>query len=157
VAVTVAALTALPSAWTKHGADGLILIYSVVERSVMVVSLIILAGLQVVIVRYRLELPKNTMIYSFTYAFYFTARAIQAYLLAILGPDVSGIVNSVGMLVDIACLLALIVLLSRSGMEVKSLPGPRLSRNELERLQIQMSTLNEIATRIRPWGGSRKD
>jgi hypothetical protein len=140
--------TAIPGLRSVQGPSGLLLFYSIVERSVMLISLVLLGALQYLIVHYRLELPRNTVVYSFTYAIYFTARAIDALIFSELGTRSSMIVNAFAMAVDVVCLLIWASRLTWAGVKTHIIPGPRLSTGERERLQGQLLAVNDMVGRL---------
>jgi hypothetical protein len=87
IAVLVATGTALPSLMSSHTRVGLLNFYFVIERSVMLVMLILLGALQYLMVHFRLQLPRNTVVYSTTYAIYFAMRALEILLMSELGTN----------------------------------------------------------------------
>lgn len=148
VGVFVGTGTAVPTLVYRHDAGGILLFYSVIERSVMLVTLVLLGALQYLVVHYRLQLPRNTVVYGFTYAVYFAARALQALVLSELGPGYSAIANVAVMAVDVACLLVWAFALTRTGATAEIVAGPRLSDEEQARLRKQLLSLNEAIGRI---------
>jgi hypothetical protein len=149
LAVLIAAATAVPSLLEVHGQSELLMLYTVLERSVMIITLILLATLQFLIVHYRLQLPKNTLIYSFTYAVYFTSRALQTVVLSAFGTTFSEIGNAIAMSVDVACLVVWGCFLSRAGVRTQVTPGKRLSVAEQLRLRAQLAGFNDMIGRLR--------
>jgi hypothetical protein len=140
--------TAIPTLLYRHDTGGLLLLFSVIERSVMLVTLVLLAALQYLVLHYRLQLPRNTVVYGFTYAIYFTERALQAFVLSELGPRYSSIANVAAMAIDVACLLVWAFALTRNGITAEVTAGPRLSEEQKVRLRQQLSGLNEAIARM---------
>jgi hypothetical protein len=140
--------TAVPTLIYHREAGGILLLFSVVERSVMLVVLVLLGALQFMVVHYRLQLPRNTVVYGFTYAVYFTTRALQALVVSEFGPAYSTAANVAGMAVDVACLLVWAFALTRAGMTSEVVAGPRLSDEERARLRSQLLNLNEAMGRF---------
>lgn len=148
IAVLVGAGSAVPTLLYRNDSGGLLLFYSVIERSVMLITLVLLAALQYLVVHYRLELPRNTVVYGFTYAAYFTIRALQAFVLSELGPTYSSITNVAVMAVDVACILVWALALTHRGMTSEMTAGPRLSDEERTRLRGQLTSLNNAIARV---------
>lgn len=140
--------TAVPTLVYRHGAGGPLLLFSVLERSVMLVVLALLGALQYLVLHYRLQLPRNTVVYGFTYAVYFTTRAAQALVVSELGPDYSAAANIAAMAVDVGCLLIWAFALTRGGVTSEVVAGPELSDAEKARLRRQLVSLNEAMGRI---------
>ena len=140
--------TAVPTLFYRRDPGGLLLLFSVLERSVMLVVLALLGALQFLMVHYRLQLPRNTIVYSFTYAVYFTARALQALVMSELGPGYSVAANVATMAVDLACLLVWAFALTRAGVTNEIVAGPKLSDEERARLRGRLLTLNEALGRL---------
>jgi hypothetical protein len=149
VAALVAAGTAVPGLLSVHGENDVLLFYWIVERSVMLITLVLLVALQYLILHYRLPLPRNTVIYSFTYAIFFATRALAAFVVSETGPRASVLVNVLAMAVDTACLVFWAFTLTRTGIENRVVPGPRLSTFEHERLRTELVGINEMMTRLR--------
>ena len=148
VAVFVGTATAIPTLLYRSDAGSVLLLYSVIERSVMLITLILLGTLQYMVLHYRLQLPRNTVVYGFTYAAYFTTRALQALVLSELGTEYSAISNVAAMAVDVACLLVWAFALTPSGAISEVVAGPKLSEEGKARLRQQLASLNEALGRI---------
>jgi hypothetical protein len=140
--------TAVPTLFYRRDAGGLLLLFSVLERSVMLVVLVLLGALQFLLVHYRLQLPRNTVVYGFTYAVYFTARALQALVMSELGPGYSIAANAATMAVDLACLLVWAFALTRTGVTDEIVTGRKLSDEERARLRNRLVALNEALGRL---------
>jgi uncharacterized membrane protein len=149
VGVFVGTATAVPTLLYRHDTGGLLLLFSVIERSVMLVTLVLLGTLQYLVLHYRLELPRNTVVYGFTYAVYFTTRALQAFVMSELGAGYSTVANVAAMAVDVGCVLVWAFALTRSGATSQVVAGPKLSDEERARLRKQLASLNEVMGRIR--------
>jgi hypothetical protein len=100
VAIIAAGLTALPSISNLNGASRLLRLYLVVERSVMVIILLVLAAVQTLLLRYGLRLPKNTVYYSLGYGLYFGVLAAQAFFVSELGMQIATIANAISIVPD---------------------------------------------------------
>jgi len=148
VGVFVGTGTAVPTLLYRRDGGGMLLLFSVIERSVMLVTLVLVGTLQYLILHYRLQLPRNTVVYGFTYAVYFTTRALQAFIVSELGPGYSAIANIAAMGIDVGCLLVWAFALTRSGATSEVVAGPSLSEEEKSRLRNQLASLNEAMGRI---------
>jgi hypothetical protein len=148
IAVLVGAGTAVLTLFYRNVSGGLLPFYSVIERSVMLVSLVLLAALHYLVVHYRLELPRNTVVYGFTYAIYFSMRALQAFVLSELGVTYSSITNVAVMAADVTCVLVWALALTRGGTANEMTAGPPLSEEERARLKDQLTKLNDAMAHI---------
>lgn len=148
VGVFVGTATAVPTLIYRHDAGGMLLLFFVIERSVMLVTLVLLGALQYLVLHYRLQLPRNTVVYGFTYAVYFTTRALQAFVVSELGPGYSAVANVAAMAIDVGCLFVWAFALTRSGATSEVVAGPRLSDEEKTRLRNQLASLNAAMGRI---------
>lgn len=148
VGVFAATGTAIPTLIYRRDGGGMLLLFSVIERSVMLVTLVLLGALQYLVLHYRLQLPRNTVVYGFTYAAYFTTRALQAFVVSELGPGYSAIANVAAMAIDVGCLLVWAFALTGDGVTSEVVAGPKLSDKEKARLRNQLASLNEAIGRI---------
>ena len=131
----VAALTAAPSLLHLHGADWLYTLYMVIERSVMIVSLILLGALQILMARSGLKLSRNTVRYGRVYAIHFATRALQVFLVGELDRKLVSFGNVGASLIDIACVAYLALTLTRSGVHAQVVTGPKLSEEQRQQLR----------------------
>lgn len=148
-ALVIALLTAVPSVIHLHGGNRLLRLYLIVERSVIIVVLLMVAALQFLMVHYRLRLPRNTVLYSATYAVYFSIQALQDFVISELGSRFSATGNVVGTSINVICLLFLAFSLNRAGISVRIEAGPRLSADERMRLRSELESVNDLVARIR--------
>lgn len=148
VGVFAATGTAVPTLIYRRDGGGMLLLFSVIERSVMLVTLVLLGALQYLVLHYRLQLPRNTVVYGFTYAAYFTTRALQAFVVSELGPGYSAIANVAAMAIDVGCLLVWAFALTGDGVTSEVVAGPKLSDEEKARLRNKLASLNEAIGRI---------
>jgi hypothetical protein len=148
-AVAIALLTAIPSFIRLHDGDKMLRLYLVVERSVIIVALLMIAALQFLMVHYRLRLPRNTVLYSVTYAVYFAIQALQDFLISEGGSRFSATGNVIGMSINVACLLFLAFSLNRAGISVRIVAGPSLSPVERDRLRSELERVSNLVTSLR--------
>jgi hypothetical protein len=150
-AMVVALLTAIPSLVRLHDGDRMLRLYLVLERSVIIVALLMIAALQFLMVHYRLRLPRNTVLYSVTYAVYFASQAFQDFLISEGGSRFSAACNVIGMSINVACLLFLAFSLNRAGTSVHIVAGPRLPMQERDRLRRELEQVSKRVTGSRSW------
>lgn len=148
-ALILALLTDIPSFVRLHDGDRLLRLYLIVERSVIIVVLLMIAALQFLMVHYRLRLPRNTVLYSATYAVYFLAQALQDFVISEWGSRFSATGNIVGVSINVICLLFLAYALNNKGTSVRIVAGPRLSEDERQRLRNELESVNNLVASIR--------
>jgi hypothetical protein len=148
VSAIVAAGMAIPSLLHLGGTGWLYILYMVIERSVMVLSLILLGALQILTLRSRLQLPFNTVRYSRVYAVHFATRAIQVFVFGELDRRLVPFGNVAASLIDIGCAAYLALTLTRTGVHAQVVTGPRLSDVDRRELRIQLEKVNELLGRI---------
>jgi hypothetical protein len=148
-AFVIALLTAIPSFIRLHEVDRVLRLYLIIERSVIIVALLMIAALQFLMVHFRLHLPRNTVLYSATYAVYFSVQALQDFVISELGSRFSATGNIAGMSINVACLLFLALSLNRNGMSVRIVAGPKLSSQERERLRTELESVSDLVARLR--------
>lgn len=148
LSVVVAAGMAVPSLLHLGGTGWLYIVYMVIERSVMVLSLILLGALQVLLVRSRLQLPLNTVRYSRAYAVHFATRAVQVFVFGELDRKLVSLGNVSASLIDIACVSYLAFTLTRTGVHAQVMTGPRLSEQDRHQLRVQLEKVNELLGRF---------
>jgi hypothetical protein len=148
----IAMLTALPTILHLHGADWPYTLYMVIERSVMILSLVSLGALQVMMARAGLQLSENTVRYSRVYAIHFAARALQVFVFGQLDRALVSFGNIALSFIDIGCLLYLSVTLTRDGVQAQTAPGPRLSERERRELRERVETLDDMLGNLRRKG-----
>jgi hypothetical protein len=145
----VAAGTATPSLVRLHGADWLYTLYLVIERSVMILSLILLGALQVLMWRYGLNLPRNTVHYSRIYAIHFAARAIQVFAFGEFDRSLVFIGNIGTSIIDIVCLIYLSLVLTREGAYRQMAAGPKLSDQQRIELRQRLEGVNALLSGLK--------
>jgi hypothetical protein len=150
-AIMIALLTAIPSLIRVHDGDRMLRLYLVIERSVIIVALLMIAALQFLMVHYRLRLPRNTVLYSVTYAAYFAAQAVQDFLISEGGSRFSAACNVIGMSINVACLLFLALYLNRAGTSVHIVAGPKVPMQERDRLRKELEQVSKLLTGVRSW------
>jgi hypothetical protein len=149
VAIIAAGLTALPSIFHVAGASSLLRLYLVVERSVMVVILLVLVIVQTLLFRFGLRLPKNTVSYSLGYAIFFGVLAAQGFLLSELGIQFVTLTNTITITLAVACLLFWTFTLTREGEAVQVTAGPRVSEAQRQRMREQLMSASNFMTHLR--------
>jgi hypothetical protein len=149
IAIIAAALTALPSIFHLVGASSLLRLYLVVERSVMVVILLVLAAVQALLLRYGLRLPKNTVYYSLGFGVFFGVLAAQEFFVSELGMQFAMLTNTITIALAVACLLFWTLTLTREGEAVQVTAGPRISEDQREHLREQLMSVNNLVTRLK--------
>ena len=148
-AIIAAGLTALPSIFHLDGAYRLLRLYLVIERSVMVIILLVLAAVQTLLLRYGLRLPKNTVCYSLGFGLYFGVLAAQAFFVSELGAQFAMLANTISLGLGVACLLFWTLTLTREGEAVQVTAGPRISEDQREHLREQLMSVNNLVTRLK--------
>lgn len=148
-AIAAAALTALPSIFHLAGASRLLRLYLVVERSVMVIILLVLAAVQTLLLRYGLRLPRNTVRYSLGYAIFFGVLAAQGFFLSELGMQFATLTNTITITLAVACLLFWAFTLTREGEAVQVTAGPSLSEEQRRHLRNQLMNASNFITRLK--------
>jgi hypothetical protein len=138
----IAAGTAAPSLTALHDAGWLYTLYLVIERSVMILSLILLGALQILMWRYSLQLPRNTVYYSRIYAIHFATRAVQVFAFGEFDRNLVFLGNIGASLIDIACLLYLAWVLTRDGAHAQIPVGPKLSDRERTEVRERLEGVN---------------
>src|ERR1022692_391723 len=88
LAVIVSMAYAIPDLRRKQGPFPIIPIYTIVERSTVLGLLLFLVLIQVFLLRYRLRLSPNRMVYATGYALYFAIVVAQDTIVTALGLSV---------------------------------------------------------------------
>jgi hypothetical protein len=145
-AIVIAMLTAIPTLIRLHDGDRMLRLYLVIERSVIIVALLMIAALQFLMVHYRLRLPRNTVLYSVTYAVYFASLAVQDFLISEGGSRFTAACNIIGMSINVACLLFLGFSLNRAGTSVRVIAGPKLPIEERDRLRRELEHVSKLVS-----------
>jgi hypothetical protein len=146
LAVVVSVVYAIPDLRTTTGAFPVTRIYFILERSTVLGLLLFLVLIQLFLLRYRLRLSPNRMVYATGYAIYFGIGVAEDVILTALGARV---VAALGLWVVAAAGAVLLVgaaLLSSKG-EVRVQLEASDSSSERARLQQQLTDINRLLTR----------
>lgn len=141
--------TASPSLVSLHGAGWLYTLYLVIERSVMILSLILLGALLVLMWRYGLHLPRNTVHYSRIYAIHFATRAVQVFAFGEFDRNLVFLGNIGAGIIDIACLSYLAWVLTREGAHAQIPAGPKLSDSQRTELRERLEGVNSLLSGLK--------
>lgn len=144
--VAIAIAYAIPDLRAGGGGFPLLRIFIVLERSVVLGILIFLVLIQVFLLRYRLRLSPNRMVYATGYGIYFAVTMAQDVIITSLGVKV---VYGYTLIMTVGASLLLLVgaaLLSRKG-EVKVALEATDSSDDRIRLQQQLSDINRMLSR----------
>jgi hypothetical protein len=146
LAVIVSAATAIPDLKSAGRQFPILHIFNVVERSTVLGLLLFLVLIQVFLFRYRLQLPRNRIVYAAGYALYFGIGVAQGILLTALGIPI--VVTSDQWVISVAGLLLLAgtVLLSRAG-EVRVKPESDDDSSDRAHLHEQLAGINKMLSR----------
>lgn len=145
----IVAATAAPSLARLQGVGWLYTLYLVIERSVMILSLILLGALQVLMWRYGLHLPRNTVYYSRIYAIHFATRAVQVFAFGEFDRNLVFLGNIGASLIDITCVSYLAWVLTREGAHAQMRAGPRLSNRQRIELRERLEGVNSLLSGLR--------
>jgi hypothetical protein len=137
---------AIPDLRTTTGQFPILRIFIIVERSTVLGLLLFLVLIQLFLVRYRLRLSPNRMVYATGYAVYFGAGVAQDVIFTTLGIRVVEAVTFWCVGAAGLVLLAGAALLSSEG-EVRVQLETRDSTTDRERLQQQLTDINRLLTR----------
>jgi hypothetical protein len=146
LAIAVSILYAIPDLRTTSGPFPVLRVYYILERSTVLGLLLFLVLIQVFLVRYRLRLSPNRMIYATGYAVYFGIVVVQDVVFTSLGLLV---VDALGLWTNAAAgllLLAGAVLLSSKG-EIRAQLESVDSSTDRARLQEQLTDINRLLSR----------
>jgi hypothetical protein len=146
LAVVVSIGYAIPDLRTTTGPFPVLRIYFIVERSTVFGLLLFLVLIQLFLIRYRLRLSPNRMVYATGYALYFGIGVAEDVILTALGVRVA---DAVGLWIVAGAgvmLLAGASLLSHKG-EVRVQLETRDSSSDRARLQQQLTDINRVLSR----------
>jgi len=146
LAIIACFIYAIPDLRTTSGPFPILRVYYILERSMVLALLLFLVLVQIFLIRYRLRLSANRMIYATGYALYFGITVAQDVVFTSLGIKV---VDAVGLWTTVAggiVLLAGAVFLSKKG-EVRVQLEAVDSSMERVRLQQQLSDINRLLSR----------
>ena len=146
LAVVVSIGYAVPDLMNTTGPFPVLRIYFIVERSTVFGLLLFLVLIQLFLVRYRLRLSPNRMVYATGYALYFGIGVAEDVILTALGVRVA---DAVGLWIVAAAGVMLLVgasLLSSKG-EVRVQLESSDSSSDRARLQQQLTDINRLLSR----------
>jgi hypothetical protein len=146
LAVVSAMITALPTLLHSSANARTVRFYSVIERSVMVITLVLLAAL----------LFLNTVVYTTGYAIHFVARAAEALFVGEVGGSSLITGNLVATAVDLGCLTYWFVNLNRQGSNAPLRPKPSLSETQSKAMREQLTDVNDLMERLGSSKGKKK-
>jgi hypothetical protein len=146
LAILISILYAIPDLRNTTGPFPVLRVYYILERSTVLGLLLFLVLIQVFLVRYRLRLSPNRMIYATGYAIYFGIAVAQDVVFTSLGLRV---VDAVGLWTNVAAgslLLTGAALLSNKG-EIRAQLETVDSGSDRARLQEQLTDINRLLSR----------
>lgn len=146
LALLVSVAYAVPDLRTTKGQFPVLRIYYIFERSTVLALLLFLVLIQVFLIRYRLRLSPNKMVYATGYALYFGVGVAQDIIFTALGIQV---IDTVTLWINAfagAVLLTGAALLSHKG-EVKSELDTADSSSDRARLQQQLTDINRLLSK----------
>jgi hypothetical protein len=146
LAVIVSIAYAIPDLRTTSGRFPVLRIYFIMERSTVLGLLLFLVLIQLFLVRYKLRLSPNRMVYATGYALYFGVGVALDIIYTALGIRVVDAVTSWGVVVAGAILLAGAALLASKG-EVRVQLESADSDSDRARLQQQLTDINRLLSR----------
>ena len=153
ISVGISVATALPSLIRIGGGSQTMLQISFVAmRTIIIELLFVLATVQFVLLKYRLTLPRNVVFYSIGYALFFSAFAVQAFLISI-RPELVPATNVAAISVSCGCLVFWSVTLDRQGEAVEIAAGLKVSEHERAELRARLTQLSEFLAHLRKGRG----
>jgi hypothetical protein len=151
-ALIASVLYAIPDLSKGNGHFPVIRIYAILERSIVLGLLVFLILIQLFLFHYRLQLPRNRVIYATGYALYFGIGIAQDIVWTTLGIQIPEAVSLSAVALAGMILLTGAALLKREGeVPVKlQCSGPD---SERARLQEQLVEMNRMLSRAARGGG----
>ena len=146
LAIIVSIAYAIPDLRTTSGQFPVLRIYTIVERSIVLGLLLFLVLIQVFLLRYRLRLSPNRIVYATGYALYFGIFVAQDVIFAALGIRVVYTYTLWIVAAGNIVLLAGAALLSSKG-EVRVQLESTDSSADRARLQQQLADINRLLSR----------
>ena len=132
---------------TTTGPFPILRIYAIVERSTVLGLLLFLVLIQLFLFHYRLQLPRNRMVYATGYALYFGVGIAQDILSAALGVQAATPVVSLWIVAGSGLILLTgAVLLNQAG-EAKVVLQPADPDSHRAHLQQQLADMNRMLSR----------
>jgi hypothetical protein len=146
LAVSLSVAYAIPDVRNTTGQFRALRIYVVIERSTVLGLLLFLVLIQLFLLRYRLRLSPNRMVYATGYALYFSVAVAQDVIVTALGLRVVSSYNLWTVVAGDMILLAGALLLSSKG-EVRVQLESIDSSADRVRLQQQLADINRMLSR----------
>lgn len=146
LAVVVSGGYAIPDLGNSGAASPFTHVYVVLERSTVLGLLVFLVLIQLFLLRYRLRLSPNRMVYATGYAIYFALTMALDVVIATVGAKAVMSLNLWTAVAGSTLLLAGAVLLRRAG-EVKPQLEAVDSSADRARLQQQLADINRLLSR----------
>jgi len=146
LAVAASAAYAIPDVRITTGQFSALRIYVVIERSTVLGLLLFLVLIQLFLVRYRIRLSPNRMVYATGYALYFSVVVAQDVIVTALGLRVVSSFNLWTVVAGDLILLAGVLLLNSKG-EVRVQLESIDSSADRVRLQQQLADINRVLSR----------
>jgi len=146
LALVVSFAYAIPDLRTTSGPFPILRVYYIAERSTVLSLLLFLVLIQLFLIRYRLRLSPNRMVYATGYALYFGIGVAEDVILTALGVHAA---DTVGLWVVAGAGVILLVgasLLSQKG-EVRVQLETGDSSSDRARLQQQLTDINRLLSR----------
>ena len=152
ISVGISVATALPSLIKIGGGSQIMFrIYFVAMRTITIELVFMLATVQFILLKYRLTLPRNVVFYSIGYALFFSAFAVQAFVISI-RPELVAITNVASTAVMCGCLVFWTLTLNRQGEAIEIAAGPKVSERERAELRARLTRLSDFIARLRKRG-----
>jgi hypothetical protein len=152
ISVGISVATALPSLLhIAGGSQTVFKVYFVAVRTIVIELLFVLATVQFVLLKYRLTLPQNVVFYSIGYALFFSAFAVQAFVISE-RPELVAMTNVASTAVMCACLVFWSATLDRQGEAVEIAAGPKVSEHERAELRARLTQLSDFIAHLRKRG-----
>ncbi len=146
LAIAVSIAYAIPDLRTTTGQFPVLRVYFILERSTVLGLLLFLVLIQLFLIRYRLRLSPNRMVYATGYALYFGISVAQDVIFTSLGIRVVDSVSGWIAAASAAMLLVGAALLSSKGEARVQLETSDSSADRV-RLQQQLTDINRLLTR----------
>lgn len=146
LAIVIGIAYAIPDVRSTSGPFPILRLYVIFERSTVLALLLFLVLIQLFLLRYRLRLSPNRIIYATGYAVYFAVIMAEDVIVTALGIQVVYSFNLWDVVVSDVILVAGAILLSQRG-EVKPKLEAVDSSADRARLQQQLADINRLLTR----------
>ena len=146
MALAISAIYAIPALRTAHGKFPVLTIYWIVERSIVLGLLLFIVLIQLFLLRYRLRLSRNRIVYATGYALYFGIGVAQDVVLTALGIRVVEVVTLWIVAASGLILLIGAALLSRKH-EAREVQRRGTGSLDGARLQLQLAEMNRLLSK----------